>query len=214
MIKYRFFIDTEKEAKFLNNMSSQGYRLTDTGSIKYTFEKCQKNKYIYAVDFVGGRGDKSFKDYTYLLSDLGIKYYAKKMNLGKYSYHNLKLRFFNRDRIGIDTTKGSLNSEFLILEKENDSKAFEVYTDNESKLTHYRAIRNIGFLYLVVILLSIMGSPELTIMGKDYTYMIEDFASKIKIPLIGVLSLLAIIPISQSIGIINKIKHIKENRYE
>ena len=54
MVKRRYFGPMLRaQAKWLNKMSAQGWRLAGTGKLDYTFVPCELGKYQYAVAFVG-----------------------------------------------------------------------------------------------------------------------------------------------------------------
>lgn len=50
MKKFRLYLDAEKEIKWLNDMSEEGWKLTGFFAGVYTFEECEKGKYLYQED--------------------------------------------------------------------------------------------------------------------------------------------------------------------
>lgn len=72
MKKFRLYYDTEKEVKWLNEMSEQGWKLTSFFAGVYTFEECEPGKYLYQEDTT----DKLFQvsdEYRNFMSDAGIE---------------------------------------------------------------------------------------------------------------------------------------------
>lgn len=72
MIKFRIYLDKEKETIWLNEMASQGYAMTGFFSGFYTFEKSEPGKYVYQIDF----GDKLFavsEDYRDFMKNAGVE---------------------------------------------------------------------------------------------------------------------------------------------
>lgn len=71
MVKFRLYFDKEKEMRWLNEMSKQGWAMTGFFAGLFTFEQCEKGKYAYQVDF----GNKFFsvsQDYRAFMSEAGI----------------------------------------------------------------------------------------------------------------------------------------------
>lgn len=91
MVKNRIFFDIEKEIKWLNQMSSNGYKLTDRSWFSYIFEPCEPNKYIYQVEKRSFISKSEDEDYIDFLSNFNIRlidhqlgwFYFEKNNDGK-----------------------------------------------------------------------------------------------------------------------------------
>lgn len=72
MIKFRFYFDKEQETKWLNKMSEEGFAMKWFFAGLFGFEKCEKGKYLYQVDF----SDKPFSasnDYKEFMEDTGVE---------------------------------------------------------------------------------------------------------------------------------------------
>ena len=76
------------------------------------------------------------------LGEMGMVGYTKNLNIGKYSFGQIKLRPFGKGMGMIVTSLGTINKELLIVKKVNDGKAFELHTDFEDKIEYYQNIRN------------------------------------------------------------------------
>lgn len=72
MIKFRLYFDKDKETAWLNEMSNQGYALTDFFMGFYVFQKCEKGQYTYQIDF-GNQFFSVSKDYREFMADAGIE---------------------------------------------------------------------------------------------------------------------------------------------
>lgn len=72
-VKYRFMLNYEKEERWINEMSEQGWHLEKITLGRFVFEKGEPNKYIYRNEFLidKKKGDK--KEYYNLLEDSGIE---------------------------------------------------------------------------------------------------------------------------------------------
>lgn len=72
MTKYRYFLDTEREAKWLNEMSGKGYALTGFCMGFYSFDRCQPGEYVYQIDFTEGMFSVS-TDYREFMAETGVE---------------------------------------------------------------------------------------------------------------------------------------------
>lgn len=72
MIKFKLYFDTEKETKWLNEMSAKGYALTDYCWGFYSFEKCLPGEYVYQIDIVDGFFNVD-DDYRKFMEDIGVE---------------------------------------------------------------------------------------------------------------------------------------------
>lgn len=85
---YKIFFswDYDKEIKWLNEMSAQGWHLVNPGLISFEFEKDEPNKYQYEIEYL----DNNKEDYFEFLQETGIEIikvvnnwaYYKKLNDG------------------------------------------------------------------------------------------------------------------------------------
>ena len=69
------------QAKWLNKMSLQGWRLADTGKLAYSFVPCEPGEYQYAVDFVGNLSRAHGDDYAAFLSGFGYRTWFQEREL-------------------------------------------------------------------------------------------------------------------------------------
>ena len=72
MIKFRFYFDKDEETAWLNQMSADGWAMTGFFAGFFNFEKCDKGKWSYQVDF----GDRAFAvsdEYRELMEDTGAE---------------------------------------------------------------------------------------------------------------------------------------------
>ena len=77
IIKHNFPLsDFEEEQAFLTSHHAEGWRLLSTKGKKYTFEKCDKESFVYQIDF---NPDERQKDkYIQLYADFGCQFVAEK----------------------------------------------------------------------------------------------------------------------------------------
>lgn len=69
---FRLYLDTEKEVKWLNEMSEHGWKLKSFFLGVYTFEECESGKYLYQEDTT----ETFFKvsdEYREFMNDAGIE---------------------------------------------------------------------------------------------------------------------------------------------
>ncbi len=137
--------------KWLNEMSAQGYRLINIDNIFYYFQECEKEKYIYAVDFVSNKSYHDFRDYEEFLKESNIKHIEKPASIGKMAKGNSRWRPYADKGAKIAVSKGMIKKEFLILEKANDGKPFEIYTNIEDKINALKIMRKPTIMMMVFI---------------------------------------------------------------
>ena len=150
MKKYRFFGGLMKtQEKWLNKMSSKGFRLVRTGKLLYEFESCSPDEFQYRVEFIGQRSHTNAEDYRCFLEDLGYKVFYKNINLN-YSIGKVNVRPWAEKGGRIATNSTTYNRELLIIEKENDGKPFEIYTSLRDRMWYYRQLQNPWIYFLAV----------------------------------------------------------------
>lgn len=147
---YRFFggLLTAQE-KWLNKMSSRGYRLIRTGKMLYEFEQCNPNEFQYRIDFIGEKSKTGANEYGRFLEDMGYKVFFKNINLN-YSVGKVRWRPWAEKGGRIATNTTTFNRELLIVEKKNDAKKFELHTSYEDKARYYTNLRNPWLLILIL----------------------------------------------------------------
>lgn len=65
------------QEKWLNKMSSKGYRLIRTGKMLYEFEQCNPNEFQYRIDFIGEKSKTGADEYRSFLEDMGYKVFSR-----------------------------------------------------------------------------------------------------------------------------------------
>ncbi len=105
---YRYFMDDQKEEKWLNEQSDKGFQLTKVQFSRYTFVEGAPGEYIYRNEILNGLTSKGIKDYLEFLQESGIEivdqcvgwgYFRKKAAEGPfelYSDASSKITYLNR----------------------------------------------------------------------------------------------------------------------
>jgi hypothetical protein len=129
---YKFFTigQYEKEEKWLNEMSAKGMQLTDVGFCRYSFVKGTPGEYIYRLE---------------LLEHMPG-------NAESVSY----ISFL--EETGIEQVGSILR--WIYLRKKASDGPFELYSDTESKINHYKRILFIADIMSIALLFSFL--PNLT----------------------------------------------------
>lgn len=157
--KFKLFLSPiDGLTNWLNKMSDEGYRLMKVGNTFFYFDECEKGKYRYAVEYVANKSYKALKDYESFLEESNIRYIEKPASIGKVSFGNVRWRPYADKDAQIATTRGMIKREFLILEKENDGKPFEIYTSIEDRINALKIMRRptifglifVGIMFFVV----------------------------------------------------------------
>lgn len=115
MYKFKFFIDFEKEEKWLEKMSRDGYHLKSI-FMGYQFQRGKPEDAMIKVDFRKFQRKEDFIDYCTLFEDSGWLHLAGAKNSG--------LQYFKR----IDPNAGD-----------------DIFSDSYSKVTRYKRYANKSF---------------------------------------------------------------------
>ncbi len=81
MIKFRFYLDFDREEAWLNNMARNGFELVNTG-FWYTFQRCEPFTAVYRIDHRMFNSRKEFHNYCTLFEDSGWQHVAGGWNSG------------------------------------------------------------------------------------------------------------------------------------
>lgn len=104
LVKYRFYVDFEKEERWVNDMVQQGWHLKKFRPFRYTFRKGQQGEYIYRNEML----ENNKNDYLDFLQDSGVEvvckfggwaYFRKKALEGPfvlYTDSTSKINYYNR----------------------------------------------------------------------------------------------------------------------
>ena len=77
IIKHNFPLsDFEEEQAFLTSHHAEGWRLFSTKGKKYTFEKCDKETFVYQIDF--NPDERQEDEYIQLYADFGWQFVEEK----------------------------------------------------------------------------------------------------------------------------------------
>ncbi len=109
---YRFFMDYEKEERWVNDMADRGWNLKKTVAGYFVFEKGTPELYIYRNEFV----NRKSKDYFEFLDAMNIECVSK---FGGWAYYR-KLKSEGPFEIFTDTTSKfnyikSMNRFFILV---------------------------------------------------------------------------------------------------
>jgi len=132
MVKFKLTFDKDEEVNWLNEMSNNGYSFKRFCLGFYTFEKCERGKYLYEVDMLN-----SFNEYSKFKEFM--------------SEHDIEVmqRWYR----------------WVYVRKLNDDTGFQLYSDTESKIAHYKRILGlfrVAFIIELVCLFVEIGIPLIT----------------------------------------------------
>ncbi len=120
--------DFEKEEKWLNEMSAKGMALTDYSWCRYVFTEAPKNEYIYRLELL--------------------------QNVPSHAESVAYIRFLEESGIECVATYW----RWVFLRKKSSEGPFDIYSDIESKINHYRRISTflgtIGIINLIAFLIN------------------------------------------------------------
>lgn len=91
MKKWKFFLDLDKEEKWLNEMTKQGWLLAQK-NLRYTFERGEEK--LIKIDYRTFKSKKDLEDYLLLFEDSGWKHLAGDKSSGR--------QYFMKEDLGAD----------------------------------------------------------------------------------------------------------------
>lgn len=198
--KFRIFLNPiEAQEKWLNEKSAEGLKLLKAGRFFYEFEKCKSNQYQYAVDYIGNNSNANRKEYERFLDEMGLKYFEKPMNIGQFSIGKVKCRPYANKGGRVATSWGMINREILILEKENNGKPFNIYSNVEDKIQAMKERRkpHIYMLTFVLFMLGYNTFVERSMIDVAYINSQNSFSDNAILLLLGVMGTIATVRIVQ-----------------
>ncbi|MBM7871563.1 hypothetical protein JOC70_003063 [Clostridium pascui] len=205
--KFKIFINPiEGQEKWLNEKAKEGFRLSKAGRFIYKFEKSEPMKYQYAVDYVGNKTIAERKEYENFLGEVEIKYFQKPLNLGQFSLGRVKYRPYANPGGKMATSQGMINRELLILEKRNNGKPFDIYSNVRDKIMSLRERRK-PYIYLFTFMLLMelhISYIDKSLINISYwsngnISVLDNTALSILAGVIGIISVIRIMQLSLSI---------------
>ena len=216
--KFRLFLSPiEGQEKWLNERAKEGLKLSKVRRCIYEFEKCEPNQYQYAVEYIGNKSDIERNAYESFLDELGIRYYEKPLNLGQFSAGKFQYRPYANPGGKWATSRGMINREILILEKENDGKPFDIYSNVKDKITALRERRKphlylSSFVLLMELYINLIGRSLLDIsyLSNRNSSFLSNATLSILLGAIGIISIARMVQLSLSIKTLKEKRDIHE----
>lgn len=76
-ITVNWFVDFDKEEKWLNEMAGKGWALKSTNGVLYRFNQCRPGEFIYQIDFNEKKSGTEAGDYVAFRSSCGDRFVYK-----------------------------------------------------------------------------------------------------------------------------------------
>lgn len=133
---FKIFLDIEKEERWLNEMSEEGYALCSK-FISYRFEKTEENNRTLRVDFRTFKSKSDYIDYKLLFEDSGWKHLA-----------------------------GSKNSGNHYFEKALNEDGDDIFSDEVSRVAKLKRYTSYWAFYSLIILIATSGAGNITMNPK------------------------------------------------
>lgn len=216
--KFRIFLNPiEGQEKWLNEKAIEGLKLSKVGRFFYEFKKCRPNEYQYAVDYIGNKSNVQRKEYESFLADVEIKYFEKPLNLGQFSIGRVKYRPYANKGGKLATSRGMINREILILEKENNGNPFVIYNEVKDKI---KALRErikphfylLSFMIFLELYINFLESPiiNISLLNNRNRSTVNNVALS---SIIGAIGIVSMVRIFQLYLAIKSLKSKEENIY-
>ena len=119
-VEWKFYIDYEKEEAWLNSMSEKGFAFTDFFLCRYAFEDSGPGEYIYRIELLE--------------------------NLPGHPESRKYLNFMEEN--GVEYI--SSWARWVYFRKKASAGPFDIYSDIESRVAHYRRIATLFFVVMIL----------------------------------------------------------------
>lgn len=205
--KFRIFISPiEGQEKWLNDRAAEGLKLLKVGRFFYEFKTCEPGQFQYAVDYIGNLSNKQRREYERFLDEVKICYYEKPLNLGQFSLGRIKYRPYANRGGKLATSKGMINRELLILERENTGNPFTIFNNVKDKIAalkermkpHYYLLI---FIFLMELYIIFLGNSliEISDMSNRNSNFTNDIILSILLGGVGLIPIIKLFQLSLSI---------------
>lgn len=177
--------DFEKEEKWLNEMSAKGMALTDYSWCRYVFTEAPNNEYIYRIELL-----QHFPSHAE-----SIAY----------------IKFLEESGVECVATY----TRWIFLRKKSSDGPFDIYSDIDSKISHYKRIHlfwsTFMWIELIIGLINlIVGVVNLNIDNKLGNFSVGNIIEGCLLTLLGLLFLKLGLPIKKKIKRLQQEKIIRE----
>ena len=205
--KFRVFLSPiEGQEKWLNDRAAESLKLSKVGRFIYEFKKCKPSQYQYTVDYIGNKSNSQRKEYESFLDEVGINYYEKPLNLGQFSVGRVKFRPYANQGGKLATSRGMINRELLILEKENNGKPFTISNNVKDKIDALKErmrphVYLLVFIIFMELYIKIIGEPlfNISYLSNRNSVFQGNATLPMLLGLIGIGSIVRIVQLSLSI---------------
>jgi hypothetical protein len=177
--------DFEKEEKWLNEMSAKGMALTDYSWCRYVFTETPNNEYTYRIELL----------------------VSKPTNAESIAY----IRFLEENGVECVATY----NRWVFLRRKSSEGSFDIYSDVESKITHYNRInilwnRTMWIEFMAGIINLVVGIVNLNIGYKLGNFTMGNLIIGCSLTLLGLFFLRLGLPIRKKIKSLQQEKAIRE----
>lgn len=216
--RFRIFMNPiEGQEKWLNNKAAEGLKLSKVGRFFYEFKKCKPGQYQYAVDYIGNLSNKQRQEYEGFLDEVRIGYYEKPLNLGQYSLGRVKYRPYANQGGKLATSRGMINKELLILERETTGESFAIYNNVKDKIIALKERMKPHYYLLVFIILMELyihfvkfSLVDISLFDNKNSNFLNNTTLSILLGGIGLISIVRLLQLSLSIKTLKEKNNIHE----
>ncbi len=166
----------EKEENWLNEMSSNGYHLIKVRAIRYSFDENKQERYTYRIELL----ENSF-------SSVKSQEYIE----------------FLKDT-GISVVGNNIG--WIYLRKEYDEIGFDIYSDIDSKIVHFKRVLK---LISVVLAINLLNLINMMISYSTYLFKFNEVGKALPIYLIVFVSIALLFG---AVNVFNKVKKLERDR--
>jgi hypothetical protein len=178
-IVWKAYWNFEKEEKYLNEMSSKGLALTDYSWCRYVFEEAPRGEWVYRIELL--------ENYpTHPESQNYIRFMEE--TGAEYVASYLRWVYFRR--------------------KASDGE-FNIYSDVDSKIRHYRRVRTLFSCVMALNLISVFINAEAVLSSSGHSQT-NIFMGLISLSIVVLFVFTLLLPLTRRIKALKKERNISE----
>lgn len=177
-IVWKAYWDFEKEEKFFNEMSAKGLALTDYSWCRYVFEEAPRGEYIYRIELLE--------------------------NSAKHPESQNYIRFM--EETGVDFVASFIR--WVFFRKKAADGEFNIYSDTESRIKHYKRIRTL-FSGAAGVNLAAFAVNLTAVLSPDSS-LVNLFGGFLSLTIFALILFTLVLPLTKKIKALHKQKEITE----
>lgn len=178
-IVWKAYWNFEKEEKYLNEMSSKGLALTDYSWCRYVFEEAPRGEWVYRIEL--------------------LENYPTHPESQNY------IRFM--EETGAEFVASYMR--WVFFRRRASEGEFNIYSDVESKIRHYKRVRTLFSCVMAINLISVFINAAAAFSNYHYTHA-NIYMGMISLSIVVLFVFTLLLPLTRRINALKKERNISE----